>query len=174
MKNLTLFPLLSHKAKIFGIILTILAVILLALEKMTHLVFYKNFTPQQYDKMLSLLVVVGLFLTSFSKEEVDDDRVRHVRAKALQVGFVLILSVIIALNFATIIAPRVPLDYNLSLIALIGISGYLITFNIGLRLDPTWMYADEPLATNVRNNKAFFLVYLLVFILLSISLLLCI
>jgi hypothetical protein len=169
MKNLTIFPLLSHKAKILGFFLTIFSVAFLIFEKLTHFVIDKNLTFQQHNRIFSLLAIVGLFIITFGKEEIDDDRVWQVRAKALQVGFGLTLSVIIALNFTSIIHPDLSSSFNLSLISLIGISSYLIIFNIGLYLDPKWVYTNGSLVSNIKNSRKFYLVYFLIFIVITIS-----
>lgn len=161
MKNLTLFPLQNYKTKIAGVILTTVSILLLIFEKTTRLVFTATFSIQQVIQALILLITLGLFFVAFSKEKIDDDRVRAVRDKALQGAFVVLLALIICLNFISIIRPAFRFGgvHDLSIIALFGLVVYLLIFNMGLFFDTNRIYNNDTVVANMKKNKIFFIVY---------------
>jgi hypothetical protein len=173
MKNFTLFPLQNHRNKLIGIIITTLSIVFVVFAKM-GIVINVNLTIQQIFQILNLTTIIGLFLIVFSKEKIDDERVKKIRLKSLQFGFGMILSLIISLIFVSIIHPAFSFDgtHDLSLISLICLIAYLIFFNAGIYFDLKEIYIDDTVLTNINKNRVFFIFYTLGLLLIVILLIL--
>jgi hypothetical protein len=167
MNNFTLFPQQSYKAKIAGIILSATALILMILENISPFIIIKSLNVAQHLQLSLLLTLFGLFIIAFSKEKIDDDRVKVIRGKVFQFGFGIVISLLIALSFVGIVNSNVilSLSTDLPLIILIGLSLYLLLFNIGLYFDPLWIRSNQTVVVNIRRNKIFFIVYIIILLL---------
>ncbi|OOQ59852.1 hypothetical protein [Mucilaginibacter pedocola] len=164
MNNFTLFPQQSYKAKIAGLALTGAALLLMILESISPFTIIKRLSTAQHSQLCFLLILFGLFIIAFSKERIDDDRVKTIRGKVFQFGFGILVSLLIALSFVGTVNTHViiSLSNDLPLIILISLSVYLLLFNIGLYMDPLWIRSNETVGTNIKRNKIFFLVYICV------------
>ena len=163
MKNFTLFPLQSYRTKLAGITITVISLILIGIEKMSGIIAGDKLKTQKFIQIATLLIIIGLFLVIFSKEKIDDDRVKKVRLKSLQLGFATTLAIIISLIFVSIVHPAFSFGviHDLSMISLISLIVYLLFFNIGLYFDLNELYNDDTSLANVNKNRLFFLVYTL-------------
>jgi hypothetical protein len=101
------------------------------------LVIRSNFNNGEIIQELTLLTALGLYFVAFSKEKVDDDRVKAIRGKALQGGFGVLVAMMISLSFIAIIKPSFLFSgaNELSVIALVGLISYLLIFDTGLYFD---------------------------------------
>lgn len=110
-----------------------------------------------------MLTIIGLFIIAFSQEKVDDDRVKIIRGKALQVGFGILLAILFGLVLISIFNTSFSLNEanDLSLIAIIVLIIYLLLFNIGLYYDSKWIYNNETVVSNIYKNKILFIGYIL-------------
>lgn len=163
MKDLTLFPLINAKYKLLGLALAFISLSLLITEKITEIKFVNSLSLQQHMQFIFLVMIISLFLVAFTKEKLDDDRVKIVRNKSFQLAFGFILSIIIAFSLVSTIHPELSTSgqNDLNLIALIGLIFYLIAFNIGLYSDPNWIYNTGTLIENVEKHKIIFIIYVL-------------
>ena len=128
MKNDASFPLLSNKFKVVGLSITSAAGTLLILQKATGNSLFQSF-PEQQSQFLFLLISFGLYIIAFSKETVDDDRIRIIRSKSVQAGFMLVLSTMIAFSLVSIIRHLSGFQNDFSLVAFLSVLFYLILFN---------------------------------------------
>ncbi|MCD6010174.1 MAG: hypothetical protein K0Q79_36 [Flavipsychrobacter sp.] len=162
MKNLTLAPMSSYQTKIAGLIITLVALILLLVVKL-HGPFMSLSKPAP-DRQFNLLfaaTVFGMYMTAFSKEKNDDERVRAIRAKSLQIAFMILMTTIIAIALNSMTSKEEFQGDSTALCAIsaFGLGIYLIMFHIGLYFDPTWNYNDDTVFANIRKNKTFFVIY---------------
>ena len=118
--------------------------------------------PDKQFNVLFVLVVVGMYLTAFSKEKNDDERVQVIRAKALQMAFMIMAGSMLAMAFtgATTADDSLPAGsiFITSLVAF-GVGIYLIVFHVGLYFDPPWAYNNDTVIPNIKKNKTFFIFY---------------
>jgi hypothetical protein len=120
---------LSHRFKFVGLLISLVAIAILVLQKITGVFFIQSFPENQQSQLLILLISVGLYITAFSRESIDDHRIRQIRNKSVQAGFILILSTMIAFSFVSILRQLPSSQSSFPLILLIGILFYLIIFN---------------------------------------------
>lgn len=162
MKNLTLAPMASYQSKIAGLIITAVALVLLLVVGVhgPFAFLSKPAADQQFNFVL-LLIVFGLYLTAFSKEKHDDERVQLLRARSLQRAFMVMVSSIIAITANAILKndPSIADFMMLVFMTGFGLSTYLVLFHIGLYFDPAVMYNDDTVMVNIRKNKTFFVFY---------------
>jgi hypothetical protein len=91
--------------------------------------YIQRFPEDRQSQLLFLLISFGLYIIAFSRELIDDAKVRLFRSKSIQAAFVLILSTMIASSFVSILR-RLPSSQNdLPLVVFIGIVFYLSLFN---------------------------------------------
>jgi hypothetical protein len=171
MKRLTLFPMASYPNKILGLVITTVGIISLAVFAIHGPIEYISHPAggRQFNLFLTILLF-GMYLTAFSKEKNDDERVQAIRAKALQMAFGLLTGTMAAFSMASSLA-NVPMDADINVISCVAIFGlaiYLAVFHIGLYFDPAWTYNDDTVLVNIRKNKKFFVIYFSILIILAI------
>ena len=158
----------SYKTKVGGLIFTPVALLLFMIVQL-HGPFQFIPKPDQQADILFVLTLFGMYIIACSKEKYDDERVRAVRAKALQVAFMLLVGTMlsISMTFATAKHPVSSDDGpTLSFMAAFGLGFYLVVFHYGLYFDPAWNYNDDTVIPNIKKNKKFFIIYTLAAILL--------
>jgi nitrate reductase gamma subunit len=171
MKNLTLAPMSSYQGKIAGLIITPIALILLLVVKLHGpFLFLSKPAPAQQFNLLFAVVVLGMHMIAFSKEKNDDERVRAIRAKSLQMAFMVLMTSLIAIGLTSAMSTEeVTGDSNLLCpMAAFGLGVYLVVFHIGLYFDPAWAYNDDTVVTNIKKNKTFFVFYAIAGVILLI------
>ena len=129
MDKVTSFPLLSHRFKVVGLLITLAAIAILVLQIITGEFFIQSFAENQQSQLLFLLISFGLYITAFSKESLDDYRIKRIRNKSAQAGFILTLSTVISFSLVSILRQLPSSQTSLPFILLIGILFYLIIFN---------------------------------------------
>jgi hypothetical protein len=125
----TSFPLLNYRFKVVGLIIASAAMAILVLQKITGKFFIQGFPEDQQSQLLFLLVSAGLYITAFSREFIDDERITLIRSRSVQAGFMLTLSTMIASSFVSILRQLQSSQNDLPLIVLIGVLFYLTLFN---------------------------------------------
>lgn len=167
MNYFTLFPLQGYWGKFVGLGISLISLLLLLVYAISGPSFLlKVLSPEKQLVSLLWLFSLGLFVLSFSKEKIDDERVQLVRYTALR-G----MSSICFIGLFSAFSPLVIDDLGMSLIAkdstlvlvLMAIVAPLLTyqiiFNIGLQLNPSWAYNDLSAEENIKKNPNFFLIY---------------
>lgn len=161
----------SFVHKIIGSIIVVLsAVILVILNYFPQLDIIQKFGPEKEFEVFMLAAFFGLFIMCFSKEKVDDERVKQIRAKALQIAFGMMCIVLISFQFAILVINGTADSTEvLPVITAVGLLSYLFFFHVGLYFDADWVYNDDTVSANFRKNKRFFIFYT-IFMLISIVL----
>ena len=162
MKNLTVAPMSSYQTKIGGLIVTAVALVLLLIVKLHGpLLFLPKPAPDKQFTVLFVAVIFGMYMIAFSKEKNDDERVHVIRAKALQMAFMILTGslIAVAMTAATGKDDATPISELLGSLAAFGLGTYLVVFHIGLYFDPAWAYNDDTVIPNIKKNKTFFIIY---------------
>lgn|GEM_PF-974842 len=165
MKNLTLFPLSSYRNKIYGLVVTIVS-LLLSFVISVHgaLPLIKTDANNQFNLFLGV-AVFGLFVIAWSKEKIEDERVGLIRAKAMQLGFGItvgpLISISLCSSLVAIKGKEVMTFYgsDILLFPAFGLIIYLVVFYVGLLFDPSWVYNNDTVVVNIKKNKQFFIIY---------------
>jgi len=163
----------SYKGKISGLII-IGACLLLMLVVKIHgpLPFLSNrIAPDRQFEFFFTITVFGMYITAFSKEKDDDERIQAIRAKAMQSAFMLGMGCMCAIGLTNLLGVPSLAD-SFILISLCGfaLGVYLVLFHIGLYFDPAWSYNDDTVVTNFKKNKRFFIIYTAIVVLAFLAL----
>ncbi len=145
----------DYRGKIAGGVIAVAAAIATLVQKLTHITVFKKLDQEQHYFLGILFVVVGLYTMAFSREKNDDERVKQVRARSLQIAFMFYSGIMIALAFNGIIFRDLVFDgSSLLFVSAFGIAFYLIIFHIGIYFDSVWDYGEEPgILNNIKKNK---------------------
>ncbi len=165
MNDFTVFPLNNYKMKYAGISISVISLILLVINSFVHnLNFHSNISEVQHQNILFWGFVMGLYLLTFSKEKIDDDRVKRIRSKALQISFGLLSSVLLAITFIGSYDNTFQSFETIQILSIVAGSLliYQIIFNLGIYHDSSFIYSDNTVRENKRRNKRFYLIYILV------------
>lgn len=161
MKGIT--ALLNNKMKILGLVLSVLSMMLILISKSGHLLLIPQLgTTREYDLLIWFLAV-GLYLISFSREKIEDERIRMIRNRCLLIGLTLTLSLLLVLSFIGIIFPSDLLfdpALDLTLIACAPAALYLILFHAGVHLDSIWNYNEKNSRLLNRSGNKKHLIFL--------------
>ena len=166
MKNLTLAPMSSYQMKIAGLIVTAVALVLLLIVQLHGpLLFLPKPAPEKQFNVFFVFVVFGMWTIAFSKEKNDDERVHVIRAKALQMAFMILTMVMLAIALTAATGKGSDIEQADSIfigsLVAFGLGIYLVVFHIGLYFDPAWAYNDDTVIPNITKNKTFFIFYLI-------------
>lgn len=156
----------SFAHKVAGGIITLISMaILVVLHYFPQVHLIKKLSAEKEFEAFILAALFGLFIMCFSKEKVDDERVKQIRAKALQIAFGMVICVCLAIQLPAIFKD-LPMEGNevLLIISAFGLVIYHIFFHIGLYFDSNWTYNDDTVSANIRKNKIFFIFYALLVI----------
>lgn len=146
----------DYRTKVIGMIASGAGVVLSVVQKLTHFTFSRKLTDEKSFFLCLFVVVTGLYLMAFSREKFEDERVKRIRAGAVQLIFMLMTATLLAFSLTGIIHEEVVMPGNLLLCALgFYFLLYNIIFFIGLRYDKLWEYnADEiGILENLKKNK---------------------
>lgn len=178
MRYFTLFPLQGYWGKFAGLAISTLALILIGIYKLTGPEFLNAVLPagKQLGTLLWLFAM-GLYFISFSKEKVDDERVQKIRYTALRGTGLIVFGMLfisfspMALNAKGISEVAITDPIFLIFTALVlPLLAYQVIFNIGLHLNPAWAFNDLGVEENIKKNRKFFLIYIILTALLLVGL----
>ena len=170
MKDFTLVPLSSYKTKIGGLVLALAALVLnIILNINGDINILGEFDSARLSDISSLLILIGLFMVAFSKEKIDDERIKELRARAFRFAFMMMNSVIISYSLVTSLKTNsLKGTLDITYFAWLGLLCYLGFFYLTKYFDPMGIYNDEAALTNIRRHKKFFLIWAGVLVLLLI------
>lgn len=176
MKAYSLMPLQSHKMKLVGIIISTLAITAMVIENLTgKLLLIDGFDVNRHFYFLFLLNSIGLYTIAFSKEKIEDERVQVLRDKTFRASFGLTMSTMLALSITYLfmsVQSEVKLWEIFPFMATLMLSFHLIIFNIRLYTNNIIEEGEVSLFQNIKNHKAFFIVFVVLNIILLAILLL--
>ncbi|HSI91055.1 MAG TPA: hypothetical protein VK927_08060 [Adhaeribacter sp.] len=167
MNYFTLFPLQGYWGKFAGLSISTIAIILLLIYEFLG----QEYLPViiQEGKQVSTLLwlfCLGLFILTFSKEKIDDERVQKIRYTALRAMaffcFIGLFSVFSPLSIDSEGIANEDIVPLILLLLVFPLVGYQIIFNLGLYLNPAWAYNDLGAEENIRKNPKFFHIYAIV------------
>lgn len=154
----------DYKGKIRGIIISALGLAAMISERLFHWTVIEKLTWEQHLTLFKWVTLLGLMIIGYSKEKYEDDRAKAIRAKALQIAFMLQQSVTLAMGL-TMSLHNEPIDGDiLFIIAAMGTLMFLLLFHVGLYFDLFWDFDDtareKNFFKNIGKNKWSLLVYL--------------
>jgi len=154
----------DYKWKKAGIIISAIGLIGMIIERLKGSIILDKYTVAQHYGTFNFVMLLGLFTIIYCREKVEDDRAKAVRAKSFQFSFLLVICIMTAMAYTTIMHPNNPLAAaDLFFLAAVGMVFYLFFLNIGLYFDFLWDYEDRGVWENLRNidkNKWGMLIYL--------------
>ncbi len=145
----------DYRGKVAGMVIAAVGSMLVIIQKLAPFNVFRSMNAEQHYYLSAWITVVGLFSIAFSMEKHEDERVKKIRAGAMQLVIGLLIGLLLALSFTGIVIG----DFDLAPEMLIAIAGfylvfYLVVFHIGLYTDILWQYdADEiPIVENIKKN----------------------
>jgi hypothetical protein len=145
-------PMYDHSWKIKGAMISGVSLLCMIAERATRFIIFPEYDSAQHFALFKWAMLFGLLFVMFSKEKIEDDRTQAIRRKAYQIGFYMMVCILMAsaLN-ATLHPDEMIVDVNtLFFIAGLGILFYLVFFHIGLYFDFLWDYEDHSVMENLR------------------------
>lgn len=144
----------GYWGKLFGIYISILALLFLLIFIFTDLLLFKTLDKTTYILCSIWLFSLGQFSMMMSKERVEDERVKKIRAKSMQMFIMALLTPMMTMGFFATIDSDFGggLGNNLAFISL-SLFLYNIYFNYSLKFDPQWNYNEGGSVDNFKTDK---------------------
>jgi uncharacterized membrane protein len=170
----TPYPLQGYWGKIFGFVLSIIALIVAVLNHFYDFHIIHNADKNDHTIWFLWFFGFGLYMMMMSKEKKEDERIKKIRAKSMQIFIAATLTPVLTIGmFAPI--DRTFQMFNTSTVQIILILGliiYNIYFNYSVRFDPKWNYNDGGAVDNLKSSPKIFWLILATAILLPLLFLL--
>ncbi len=136
---LTSTSLANHRFKFLGLILTSLGMILFILLKILGYSYEEGWEDRIF--MINHFVIVfGMVMIMYSSESNDDERVKLIRGSLLRFFFALLVCGIMLYVVLTSLDRLKGSFFVIFYIIEMVLAGYLITFRISLRTNPSWIF----------------------------------
>lgn len=164
---LNLFPLNSYKYKIFALIILLLGSMLILFDSLGfEIVFIESQSHNHGSRLYYYLIILGLYGMAYSKEKVEDERVKDIRNKAIKLSFGSLLMLMFSFTIASGSSfhqegEMLTLAQGLTIILISGLSIYHIYFHLSLYRDPDWAYGEESSDKRVMRNKLLGILFIL-------------
>lgn len=141
--SFTAYPLQGYWGKVLGIFSSILFLILFFIFFNYEIVLFSKYSNQLHYEFCYLMFMFGLFMIAFSKEKIEDERIKFIRGKSYQIGFMLLISASLANTFTEVTYLDSKPDGFISRFAnYINITGSLL-FSIGYFYYSKWRDSDS-------------------------------
>ncbi len=177
MGNFTLMPVHSYRLKIYGIIISVIAIALMIVLKLNDT--FSLSTAITRDAQFNYLLLIncfGLFLIAYSKERYEDERTQILRDKTFRLSFVFLLAILLSNSFTAMAFNLDPSVYNISSIVpfdvTIALSFQLIVFYIRINTNASVSGPELTVMQNILLHKALSIILIIAMIITSIVLLL--
>ncbi|MDC1068572.1 hypothetical protein OAQ99_05365 [Candidatus Kapabacteria bacterium] len=162
-KGFTPYPMQGYWGKQFGLFLPAIATLFILVFSLTDYKVFKTIDNWQHIMLSLSLLSIGLFNMMMSKEKLEDERVKKIRAKSMQMFISAIL--IPNISFSFIMAfdedfGGVGLFHGTIPFALLL---YNIYFNYSLRFDPQWNYNEGGATDNFKSDKSSIIILTILF-----------
>ena len=129
----------NHRFKFLGLVLASLGIILFAALKILDYSYVEGWEDRIF--MINHFVIVfGMVMIMYSSESNDDERVKLIRDSLLKFFFALLVCGIMLYVIMTSLESLNGSFYGILYIIEIVLAGYLITFRIALRTNPSWIF----------------------------------
>lgn len=162
----------NYKWKVSGLVVAGLGLVLWLAHYFTDFVLVEKYNTDQHSFMFWWITLAGLYLTAFSKEKYDDERVKAIRAKSMQAGFTLAMAVLLSVSLTEFLAVDMSFEANaIIIIPTFCLVFYLLLFHVGLYFDNLWDYSDDDagIFKNAKGDKKQ-LNYIIYFVILALLL----
>jgi hypothetical protein len=143
----------DHKFRIYGLLISVVAVILLVT---LHILNYQ-YEEEWHDRIFIInhfIIVFGLYMIMFSKEIHDDERVQRIRYNLLKVNYTLTICGILAYIAVTTLDRVTFSIYIVFYIIEIALIVYQLLFRYCLAANPNWIFKEA-----TRNKFAVYYVF---------------
>lgn len=168
----------KHSTKMIGLVILSVGVLVSIVYKIHPFVVAPKLSADKHLAACMWIMLLGMYLTAFSQEKFEDERVQTIRARALQMVMMLMSATFLAFSLTAITQDLGEFDVTLLLLfPLIYLSIYLAIFHMGLYFDFLWDYDDKKLSflENLKKNKKPIIIFqaiawavlILIFLLLS-------
>ncbi|MBL7682793.1 MAG: hypothetical protein JNK00_05495 [Flavipsychrobacter sp.] len=155
----------SHKSKIAGLVVLSVGLVITIVQKLHPFIVIPKYDADKHLSLSLWIIVVGMYLTAFSQEKFEDERVKMIRAKSLQMVMMLMSATFIAFSLTSITQDMGDFDaMTILLFPSIYLAMYLAVFHIGLYFDNLWDYEDKRMGIwdNIKKNKKPIIIFQLI------------
>jgi hypothetical protein len=172
-KTFNPYPLQGYWGKVFGFWFAVLFLIAFIVFLSIDIHAFGLHDEEGVFLALMLAMCFGMFMMVFSREKEEDERVKIIRAKSMQIGYMIMASTSISMSFISIIDE----DFiGLNVGGVIGILFisllfYNLYFNYSLKKDPDFNYSDATALDNMRTKPGKVRIMILIALALGIILL---
>ncbi|MFO7923945.1 MAG: hypothetical protein R6U58_09660 [Bacteroidales bacterium] len=129
----------NYRFKFLGLFLASLGIILFVILKILDYSYVEGWEDRIF--MINHFVIVfGMVMIMYSSESNDDERVKLIRDSLLKFFFALLVCGIMLYMIMTSLERLDGSFYVILYIIEIGLAGYLITFHLSLRTNPSWIF----------------------------------
>ena len=129
----------SHRFKFLGLVLASLGIILYIILKILDYSYAEGWEDRIF--MINHFVIVfGMVMIMYSSESNDDERVKLIRDSLLKFFFALLVCGIMLYVIMTSLESLKGSFYVILYIIEAVLAGYLITFHVSLRTNPSWIF----------------------------------
>lgn len=135
MKSFSLSPLAPFSIKKLGFIIVLIGVLILFLKSLLSTSDEFFILKKGFD-----VVIVGLVLISLSREKIEDEGVKLIRYKSLQLFLQMVFIVLTSLHVRNVFWGVESINYNQLAVLIIGY--YVLIFHLLKLLNPTIAYND--------------------------------
>ena len=131
----------NHRFKFLGLALSGLGIILFVILKLLDYSYEETWEDRIF--MINHFVIVfGMVMIMYSSESNDDERVKLIRSSLLKFFFALLISSIMLYVILTSLESLEGSFYVILYIIEAVLAGYLVTFRISLRTNPSWIFRN--------------------------------
>lgn len=155
----------KHNTKIIGLVVLSVGVLVSIVYKVHPFTVIPKMNADKHLAACMWIMLVGMYLTAFSQEKVEDERVQTIRARALQMVMMLMSATFVAFSLTAITQDMGEFDVTILLLfPLIYLAMYLAIFHMGLYFDFLWDYDDKKLSfvQNLKKNKKPIIIFQLI------------
>jgi hypothetical protein len=129
----------NHRFKFLGLVLASMGIILFVILKILDYSYAESWEDRIF--MINHFVIVfGMVMIMYSSESNDDERVKLIRDSLLKFFFALLICAIMLYVIMTSLESFKGSFYGILYIIEVVLAGYLITFRISLRTNPSWIF----------------------------------
>lgn len=137
----------NYRFKLWGLILTLLGLILFVILKALNFSYEAGWEDRIFV-INHFVIVFGMVMIMYSSERKDDERVKLIRHSLLRFFFALMVSgIMLYITFTSL--DRIKGSFNVILYIVEAVLlAYLVTFRISLLKDPSWIFRKSPASTS--------------------------
>ncbi|MEE4215918.1 MAG: hypothetical protein V2I34_12695 [Bacteroidales bacterium] len=129
----------NYRFKFLGLVLSSLGIILFVILKILDYSYVEGWQDRIF-MINHFVIVLGMVMIMYSSESNDDERVKLIRDSLLKFFFALLVCGIMLYMIMTSLESLEGSFYHILYIIEIVLAGYLITFHISLRTNPSWIF----------------------------------